>query len=236
MVNAGVIGCDRMMRSFHFSVRHILVATALAGILLIFGNRHVRNCERIAADVRDLLELRAHVEQQPPAGLSLARMAVGFSGYPTCVRKHNDTPPLPDASRFTDLIARNQTVHLLTLGGTEISDDDASRLLSLPLKELAITHCRTGDTLRASASNTLEWLSFHRTRLNDRSLVALGPLSNLKYLDLTRTRVTDKSIDYLAKLPALNVLIIRRCQITLEGKHRLERLRPTLDVRWEASN
>ena len=91
-----------------------------------------------------------------------------------------------------------------------------------------------GGSLRATASDTLEWLSFHRTRLDDHSLQALGKMPNLKRLDLTRTRVSDRSIDYLASIKNLRRVILSRCKITSEGAQRLREKRPDMVVSWEA--
>ena len=96
-----------------------------------------------------------------------------------------------------------------------------------------ISQCSIGDTLNATASNTLEFLSFARTRLDDRSLSALGRMPNVKRLDLTRTRVSDNSIDYLAELKSLSTLTILRCKISANGKQRLETLRPDVTIEWE---
>jgi len=134
---------------------------------------------------------------------------------------------------FVEIVARHPEIRSITFDGGKINNQQAATMLALPLESLMIGETPIGDTLRAPASETLTWLSLHRTRINDHSLKAFGPLPNVEYLDLTRTRVSDASINHLATLPRLKKVVLRRCKVTKEGAARLRKMRPDLEVAWE---
>ncbi|WP_442510788.1 hypothetical protein SH528x_002431 [Novipirellula sp. SH528] len=200
------------------------------GVVFAFTHLYIRKLQRVEADIGLLRRDGANVVRAPYSQGLLPRVVCDFAGYPATVRQYHD---LNNADEFIDVISRNPTITTLTVDGTSLSDSQVQRLLELPLTALSIDECPTGDTLVARASHTLERLSFHRTRLNDASLTALGDLPNVHFLDLTRTRVSDASIDYLAGLPSLKALTIRRCKISENGKRKLENLRPDVKIKWE---
>ena len=218
------------MRRFQFSLRAALATLFVFAVALGTSLLYFQKLKRVETDIEILRSHGGNVDRAPFSQGVLSRMVLDFAGYPSEVRQYT---PLDNVGEFIRVISRNSTISELTIDGTALSDSEVQRLLELPLTSLRIDQCPTGDTLDAPASVTLERLALHRTRLNDRSLAALGELANVRYLDLTRTRVSDASIEYLASRPSLTTLTIRRCKITEDGKRKLEALRPGLRINWE---
>jgi hypothetical protein len=221
------------MHRFRFTLRWAFIATFVFAVLVAFSVQRIQQLQQIGSDVESIRASRANVSLARGDAAPFSWFATGFDGHPTLVYKYFDTPDLKDADAFIDIVSRNRTITSLTVDGSPLTDPQAQRLLGLPLNALMISQCSIGDTLNATASNTLEFLSFARTRLDDRSLSALGRMPNVKRLDLTRTRVSDNSIDYLAELKSLSTLTILRCKISANGKQRLETLRPDVTIEWE---
>jgi hypothetical protein len=215
---------------FRFTLRTALATIFAFAVVFAIVHLYIRELKRVEADIGLLSRYGSNVDRAPSSRGLLLRVVSDFAGYPSDVRQYLK---LNNADEFIDVVARNPTITSLTIDGSSLSDSQVQRLLELPLTALSIDQCPTGDTLHALASPTIERLSFHRTRLNDASLTALGDLQNAHFLDLTRTRVSDASIDYLAGLPSLKALTIRRCKISENGKRRLETLRPDVEIQWE---
>jgi hypothetical protein len=211
----------------------MLLATSLGAIGAGYLGWHVRRLNQIANDVSFLRSTRANVDLATLDSTLISKLAPSFSGYPTSVRKHFDTPAIADVDKFVAAIEQNPSITELVVDGSHLEDTHVQRLLSLPLKSLSINQCSSGHNLTAEASNSITWLGLQRTRVDDRSLQAMGALRNVEHLDITRTRVSDDSIDFIAQLPSLKKLIIRLCKITAEGKVRLTSMRPNLAIDWE---
>ncbi|MCO8121308.1 hypothetical protein NHH03_06125 [Stieleria sp. TO1_6] len=220
------------MRRLKFSTRLLLLVVALAAIGLMFVRDRINHYERVARDVESLKRMHFVVDMETGSDHFFARFAPEFEGFPTYIRLYADPLASQETDEVLEILKRNPSIEKLMVHVT-ISEKDAARLLPLRLQSLGISQTAIGDRLNVKASPTLEWLSFHRTRLNDNSLQSLGPLPLLKHLDLTRTRVSDRSIEYLAKQPSLKNVILRRCKVTAEGAERLRHLRPDMKVRWE---
>jgi hypothetical protein len=221
------------MRYFQFSMGTMLMATSIAAIGAGVLGWHVRRLNQIATDVSFLRSTRANVDLAIPDSTLVLKLAPTFSGYPTSVRKYFDTPAIADVDKFVAAIERNPSITELVVDGSHLDDAHVQRLLSLPLKSLSISQCSTGHNLPAHASNSITWLGLQRTRVDDRSLQAMGGLQNVEHLDLTRTRVSDDSINFISQLPSLKKLIVRRCKITDAGRARLKSMRPNLAIEWE---
>ncbi|KAA5541457.1 hypothetical protein FYK55_18000 [Roseiconus nitratireducens] len=220
------------MQRLRFSTRVLLLSVAVAAIGLMVARGRINRYQQIGRDVERLDRLGFVVDLETPSDHFLSRYAPEFKGYPTYIRLYNDALSTSETDELLAIIGRNPSIEKLVVH-VRISEKDAARLLALPMQSLGISETPIGDTLNTSASPTLEWLSFHRTRLNDHSLQSLGPMPAVQYLDLTRTRVSDDSIDYLAALPRLKNVVLRRCKVTAEGAEELRRLRPGIKVRWE---
>ncbi len=221
------------MRYFQFSMRTMLIATSMGAIGVGYLGWHVRRLNQIANDVSFLRSTRANVDLATLDSTLISKLTSSFSGYPTSVRKYFGTPAIADVDKFVAAIERNPSITELVVDGSHLEDAHVQRLLSLPLKSLCVSQCSAGHDLIAEASNSITWLGLQRTRVDDRSLQAMGALRNVEHLDLTRTSVSDDSIDFLAQLPSLKKLIIRRCKITAAGRVRLTSLRPNLAIDWE---
>jgi hypothetical protein len=218
------------MTRLRFSLRSALTLVFAFGVIFALMHLYIRKLQRIESDIELLHQHGTNVDLAPNSVGVLSRFLIDFVGYPAEVRQYHE---LNHVDEFIDVISRNPTILRLTIDGSSLTDSQVQRLLQLPLTELSIDQCPTGDTLQARASSTLERISFHRTRLNDSSLTALGDLPNVYALDLTRTRVSDASIDYLAGLPSLKAISVRRSKISENGKQKLETLRPDVQVLWE---
>jgi hypothetical protein len=92
---------------------------------------------------------------------------------------------------------------------------------------------------RAASSQTFEqvrhlpklrMLRFFNSTCDDVGIKHLAGLAILEELTLNSTKVTDASIDDLAKLKLLRVLNIAGSQITSDGKPRLKKSLPTLQI------
>ena len=215
-----------------FSLRTIFVVVGIAAFASAFFLHRISRLNQIAADVQSLGEITESEIDRSRKPI-LARFSSGFYGFPTEVRKYSYSDELKSPEDLIDIISRNATISVVVIEGSPLNDSHVDRLLSLPLKHLAVMECSVGDALSVEASESLVGLTFRRTRLNDPSLLQLGDLPNVRRLNLTRTRVSDASIDYLAGLPSLTELIIRRCKISENGKLRLEGLRPDVSIEWE---
>ncbi len=220
------------MRRLKFSTRLLLLFVTLCAIALTFANSRISRYERIGRDVESLHRMNFVVDLEPRGDDFFARFASSFTGTPTYIRLYSGPLDTKETDELVAILRRNPSIQKLMVN-VQIDEKGAAKLLALPLDSLGISETPIGDTLDAKASSTLEWLSFHRTRINDNSFKSIGTPPALKYLDLTRTRVTDKSIETLAKLPSLETVILRRCKVTSEGADRLRELRPDVDVRWE---
>ena len=220
------------MRRLKFSIRLLLFFVTVVAVVLMYLRARIANYEQIGRDVESLDQMGFVVDLQNHDDSYLAGFAPKFKGYPTYIRLYSSSLSGDESDELFEIIERNPSIEKI-MTHVDVSDRDAKRFLSLPLDSLGLFETPIGDTLDAKASPTLEWLSFHRTRLNDNSLKSLGTMPMLKYLDLTRTRVSDRSIEYLARLPKLEDVILRRCKVTSEGADRLASLRPDLNVYWE---
>lgn len=220
------------MRRLKFSTRLLLLFAGVFAIVFMFLRGRIAHFERIGRDVESLDRMGFVVDLESAGDRFLASYASGFKGIPTYIRLYSGPLNAQDVDELIEILGRNPSIKKLMIN-VNVSEHDAARLLPLPLDSLGISETPIGDTLDAKGSPMLEWLSFHRTRVNDNSLKSLGALPLLKHLDLTRTRVSDTSIEYLASLPKLESVILRRSKVTAEGAARLSELRPDVTVQWE---
>ncbi len=108
-------------------------------------------------------------------------------------------------------IAKMRRLRMLSLEGTQISDDVLKHLSGLSdLEEVSLARTRiTGKTLgNLRSCPNLVWLSLSGSRIGDESLSALCEVRSLDTLDLSGTEITDRGVKRLAKLPRLRILNI----------------------------
>lgn len=213
-------------------MRLILLIIALMAIALTFARSQVNRLEQVNRDVETLEKMGFVVDLETKEEPFFARFTTRFDGFPTYIRLYQGPLDSQEVNELLEICHRQHRLQKLIVS-VPISDSDAARLLHLPIDTLGISENSVGDSLTTTASPTFEWLSFHRTRMNDIGLRALGSMPHLKYLDLTRTRVSDQSIEYLSQLPSLETVILRRCKVTAEGAERLRKLRPDIKVSWQ---
>jgi hypothetical protein len=113
---------------------------------------------------------------------------------------------------------------LATDAGVESVIND--EFLSIELPEAATD--RSGKLLRKCEQ--LNSIDASGCRITDEFVTALAGHPELDSLDLSVTPVTDKSIPTLLALPELKSLRIYETQITSEGRDRLRKRFPDIDV------
>ena len=76
----------------------------------------------------------------------LARFAPAFKGSPTYIRLYAGPLNTKETDELIEIIGRNPSIQKLMVD-VRISEDDAARLLALPLDSLGISETSVGDTL-----------------------------------------------------------------------------------------
>ena len=77
---------------------------------------------------------------------------------------------------------------------------------------------------------SLQRLHLERTKIGDDGVAHLSGLVNLEYLNLYSTGVSDKAIPHLSGLRKLRRLYVWETRITDEGKARLKKALPRLEI------
>ena len=103
-------------------------------------------------------------------------------------------------------LTRLPALRRLNLAETDITGQGIRTLASLSLERLDLSGTDVDDVAPWQAFTSLTWLSLRDTRITDKSLLQLAPLTRRTYLDLARTRSTNAAAPGLAKLTNLVTL------------------------------
>jgi len=121
--------------------------------------------------------------------------------------------PVVDLAALTRLPALRR----LNLSETDITGQGIRTLASLSLEHLDLSGTDVDDTAPWLAFTSLSWLSLRDTRITDKSLLQLAPLTRLTHLDLARTRTTNAAAPTLAKLTSLQTLNLAYADVNDAG-------------------
>jgi hypothetical protein len=183
----------------------------------------------------------------PPKSLHFTEFAKYLENLPGLKRLSTFQLELSEAE--FPMLARLQTLEVLTLGKTELTEsggrqiarlsnlrelslhDDivsAGALASLrdmPLLEDLSVYCRHED----KRSDGLPIWDLEKYAIRDDALVSLPSLKRLKTLSLTFTQITDSGVAILGEMPQLEVLGLSSPQITNTSMDHVTKLK---NLRW----
>jgi hypothetical protein len=203
-----------MTRRFQFSLRVLLVGTAILALWLGWHVERARR-QREAARLVNKLGGFAHYDHWGKPGWSILRKCLGdeFSHsivYVSLTRAHLADDDLRELlSKLADV----GTIHTLVLSGTELTDSGIVGLASLTdLRDL--------------------WID--DTGITDDGLESLSGLRRLQNLNLGQTRITDGGLRHIHGVSSLLAVNLYQTGVTELGVKRLQNALPNTEtVMWE---
>ena len=139
-----------------------------------------------------------------------------------------------------EYLAESNTLRVLLLPNTQITDRDLSYLKSITsLESLLLSKTGITDAGLVNLKNlaAIKFLCLSHTQVSDAGLAYLQDLRTLKYLCLVGTKVTDAGLVHLGDLASLRDLKLGGTQVTRAGASKLSRLLPNCRIsgQWEAA-
>jgi len=168
---------------FQFTIRSMLLVTALVGVLLAIRQPAVRKygSQRIAAE--KLLDVGARITVEPIRPASLRWLvANGDLGPITTVRLEGCRQPGDSLAALADL----PDLKHLYLPNSAVTDDHLQHVAGL---------------------GRIRRLALWRTQITERGFRHLEGLENLELLDIHGSRVSEDALPHLARLPHLRQII-----------------------------
>lgn len=235
-------------RRFRFSVRALLIATALLGAML--GLR-IRTAQRQEAAVRAIRALGGTVfydyqmkrRQDPSAGRAIVDPNAS-PAYPAWFRRIADRlfPPRVEYVSLRDTGATDAHlcllddlphVTVLDLKSTRITDRGMVHLSRLPLEVLSLWKTGIGDEgIRQLRDRTaLRNVVLDETKVTDAALADVAGWTDLEeWLGLCYTRVTDEGVGRLSGLKKLRTLNLIGTSVTAERARELRAALSQTDI------
>lgn len=218
-------------RWFQFSLRTLLIGTAVVAVFCAIGLRWIVPAQRQRAAVKMVKDAKGFVQYADPEAhewriVSTLRdwlprdffdpvvaASFEFRGVPRAV-------PLPLTDADMNALVGFPQLQELNLGSTKITDAGLAHVQVLSqLRSLDIDGTMTSDLGLAHLHDLadLRHLSLASTKISDAGLSELEQLCELESLDLTATRITDGGLDRLTRHPRLQSLSLSFLSITDEG-------------------
>jgi len=127
------------------------------------------------------------------------------------------------------ILVRLPRLRQLTFVGAEVTGEDlASQPGSLSLERINCANSPVGIEFAQYVSNCphLTHLQVSHVRIDDAFVAQLRGHSSLSQLLMSNTSISDTSIDYLIDIPQLEVVYMRPSRVTAAGIKRLRQTRP----------
>lgn len=132
------------------------------------------------------------------------------------------------------LVAKVESLHLLHLMGSDITDKGVKGLAQLVhLEEITLPFCEkvTGTGFNVSDGfKNLRKLGLTKTKVNDEGLEGIAKLPALEELDLSNTDITDAGLKHLGSMKKLKKLALGDLfgwgQVTVQGVNDLAKALP----------
>ncbi len=149
---------------------------------------------------------------------------------------------LPSKSRLRkQLIAKLATYGArVSNGGSHVvisrwtgQPEDLAPLRKLPMvtQLFVLNQVAGNDMIRyASGMQSLQWLSFQRSKVKDSGLAELKDVPKLQHLDLSYCEITDESVDKLASFKSVRVMMLIKTKLTADGIARLKKALPNARI------
>lgn len=221
----------RSWRRLQFSLRTLLAAVTLCGLLLGWAGMWLKGVMRQGKLAAAITERGAEVTTEPAGPKWLASM-FGEEQFVTVTAVRYGATTLHDS----DLAL------LRGLSGIErLSLDAADRkgMTDAGLRNLAeltkVDRLHLGDTGVTDEGlkylrewSELEWLCLSGTRVSDAGLVYLKGMKKLKALHLSRTAITDAGLEHLSELDGLRLVYLGYTKVSDAGIAHLKEAMPDL--------
>jgi len=231
---------------FQFSLRTLLVATALFAIACAWVSNHVIRARAQRRAVESVLSrlgsvYYAHNRGEDgdyydnygrPGGPEWLRRWIGDEYFQELHAVEFDYHWDCDFHETVVLLGSQRELRVLLLTYTELSDDDLAplkglqKLTILSLERTNVTDAGVGEL---TALTQLQTLRLNQTAITDRGVAHLVAFNELRHLGLAETRITDKSLQYLSAMPRLEGLAFSETAVTDAGLKHLAKL-PKLQV------
>jgi hypothetical protein len=211
-----------MSRRFQFSLKWLLVGTALLACWLGWHVERVRRQRDIATLVADLggtvqYDVEFDSDGWPrregfaPSSVPLLRRWIGHEFFHAIVYVNLARAPLgdDDLARLLQKLAALGTIRELALSGTEVTDAGIAGVgLLIDLRQL--------------------WVN--ETRITDKSLANISRLHRLQNLQLQQTKITDDGLRHLRGMSSLLVVNLYETSATEPGAAHLHDCLPNTNV------
>ena len=215
-----------------FTLRGLLLLTALAGVLMALVADHVNKSEQQRAAVTKLRQIGAKVKySEPPSwplvGFIQRNFGIDFVANATFV----SFIYRPVASRELNLLTDLRQLQGLDLFRAQIDDNGLAQLASLnKLAFLDLRHTQITDAgLRHLRQlRQLDTLHLASCQINGPGLINLQPLSGLVTLDLAFTSIQDQHLAPISQLKTLVDLNLNNTALTGDA---LQHLQPLHELR-----
>lgn len=249
-------------RQFQFSLRTLLVATAVFALLLgTLGQHAVRYCRlhrvlgagawgwdgstygkcdswvasRLGYDPLSRITAIKVVKDQ-----ALLNMATDIDCFSDVEALSLEGPRVTDAGLAgADALARLPRLRVVTLRDTAVTDAGLESLSRWPLVEvLVIDGCKgiTDDGLAHLARMRQlwhVWFAGSTSRLSDAGLVHLCRVPRLEYVTISGVGITDAGLKHLEGMKQWKAIWLYQTAVTEDGAKRLQEALPDCQVKWE---
>jgi internalin A len=127
----------------------------------------------------------------------------------------------PTDSQLEEIDLRQLNIYYITIISMSATDRALNHVAALPpLKGATVSFAPITDDGLASflkKQKSLTALSLTRTKITDKSLLAIARLGHLRYLSLASNSITDKGVERISGLLELRDLCLRHTRVTDRG-------------------
>ena len=211
-----------------FTLRGLMLLTAVAGVLMAFVADYVNKSEQQRSAVTKLRQIGAKVKYSDPpswpfVGFIERKFGIDFVANATFV----SFIYRPVSSRELKLLTDLQQLQGLDLFRAQIDDDGLAQLANLSkLAFLDLRHTQiTDDGLQHLRQlRRLDTLHLASCQISGPGLINLQPLSGLVTLDLAFTSIQDQHLAPIGRLRTLVDLNLNNTDLTGEALQHLQAL------------
>ena len=211
-----------------FTLRGLLLLTAIAGVLMAFLADYVKKSERQQTAVAELRKIGAKVKYSDPpswpfVGLIERKFGIDFVANATFVSFIYRTVSLRELKLLTDL----RQLQGLDLFRAQIDDDGLAQLANLSeLAFLDLRHTQITDEglQHLRHLHRLDTLHLASCQITGPGLTSLQRLSGLVTLDLAFTSIQDEHLAPIGRLKTLVDLNLNNTDLTEKALRHLQPL------------
>ena len=211
-----------------FTLRSLLLLTAIAGVLMAFLADYVKKSEQQQTAVAELRKIGAKVKYSDPpswpfVGLIERKFGIDFVANATFVSFIYRTVSLRELKLLTDL----RQLQGLDLFRAQIDDDGHAQLANLSeLAFLDLRHTQITDEGLQHLRHLyrLDTLHLASCQITGPGLTSLQPLSSLVTLDLAFTSIQDEHLAPIGRLKTLVDLNLNNTDLTEKALRHLQPL------------